>query len=132
MATLLLDAGADPNAKTADGHTPLHLAAFQDMVELLVGRGAEIDARANDGNTPLLVQAAEAEGIEIMEALLEAGADANARDQHGETAMRIAADREEDDKVKLRKRRATPPRFAPLFGHTLCSLGLSEAIQSLK
>ena len=40
MAELLLDAGADPNAKNDKGITPLHLAVYPEMVELLVRRGA--------------------------------------------------------------------------------------------
>src|SRR5436190_22622899 len=69
MAEFLLDNGTDPNAKNGEGITPLHLAAYPEMVELLIHRGADIDARSNDGRTPLLVQAAEAEGYDVMATL---------------------------------------------------------------
>jgi ankyrin repeat protein len=101
MAEFLLDNGANPNAKNDEGITPLHLAAYPEMVELLVLRGADIDVRSNDGRTPLLVQAAEAEGYDVMETLLKLGADGKARDDSGESALDIARDREEDDKIEL-------------------------------
>jgi len=103
MAEFLLDSGADPNARNDDGITPLHLAAYPEMVRLLVRRGAEIDVRSNDGSTPLIVLAAEAEGGDVMEALLRLGADAKATNNRGESAFAIAQSREEDEKLELLK-----------------------------
>ena len=45
--------------------------------------------------------AAEVDGLEAMEALLEWGADPNATDAHGNTALAIARARDEDDKFEL-------------------------------
>ena len=100
-ALYLLEHGADPNARNDQGITPLHSAAYPEMVELLVRSGAEINVRSNDGSTPLLVQAAEAEGYDVMEALLKLGADAKAKDKSGQSALDIARSREEDDKIEL-------------------------------
>ncbi len=51
----LLDKGADPNWRSARGHTAMHGAAFlgrDEVVELLVCRGADTHALSNDGQRP--------------------------------------------------------------------------------
>lgn len=55
---VLLDAGADPNAKTADGATLLHQAVTArrtDMIRALAAAGAKLDAVNKDNLTPLLL-----------------------------------------------------------------------------
>jgi ankyrin repeat protein len=55
---VLLDAGADPNAKTADGATLLHQAVAArrtDMIRSLAAAGAKFDAVNSDNLTPLLL-----------------------------------------------------------------------------
>ncbi len=97
--TLLLAAGADPNARARDGSTPLHRAAvaqpFRTELEVtgsiaaLVAGGADVDARDQRGSTPLhhavLVDCAVAVSI-----LLAHGADANAASVDG-TPLHVAA-----------------------------------------
>ena len=55
---LLLDAGADPNAKTADGSTLLHQSVTVrrvDAIRALVAKGAKLDGVNKDNMTPLLL-----------------------------------------------------------------------------
>ena len=56
IARLLLEAGADVNAKQADGFVPLHGAAQNgqvEMIELLMEHGANVNTPDDDGKTAL-------------------------------------------------------------------------------
>ena len=86
-------AGADVNAKTEDGWTPLHGAAVSgknEIVELLIAEGADINAKNRGGVTPLY-DAAFKGHKEIAELLIAAGADVNAKGKIGTTPLQAAA-----------------------------------------
>ena len=68
---MLLAKGAEVNAKTKSGRTPLHEAveySSKEVVELLVSKGADVTAKNEKGLTP--VQCAEEHGHTDIVALL--------------------------------------------------------------
>lgn len=71
IVRLLLDGGADPNAKSREGTTPLHSAAFTgdlEIAELLLAHGADPNAADPKGHTPLDV-ARDRKNVEVATAL---------------------------------------------------------------
>lgn len=95
-----VDTGADINARTKDGKTPLMYAAYGNknpkVIKVLLDASADINARDKDESTPLMYAASNNKNPEIIKALLEAGADVNARDKNGWTSLIIASGNNEN------------------------------------
>jgi len=71
-----VDGGADINAKTPSGWTPLHYAARRGhykVVELLLAKGADVNAETKDGRTAL--DCARVAGRSVVVRLLKAASD---------------------------------------------------------
>jgi hypothetical protein len=85
-----LAAGVNPNASTAHGSTPLHVAVcynYVDIIALLLQHGASPNIRrSSDGGTALHV-AAVFSPPHVIDLLLSAGGDANALDDRGQTPI---------------------------------------------
>ncbi|KAJ7896258.1 ankyrin repeat-containing domain protein [Mycena olivaceomarginata] len=118
IASLLLEAGADPSAErdTAD-HRPIHLAAMNDdleMMKLLLVHGARVDDQFfRDGNKSSALHYACAEGkLEMIELLLQRGANLECRGHYG-SALGFAVHSRRLDVVKLLLAKGAAP--APLF-----------------
>jgi uncharacterized protein len=93
VVKLLLEDGADINARDSEGNTAISGAAYYmhaDIVDLLLTRGADINVKDMDGNT-LLMNAAGNGRLEVVKFLLSKGADVNVQDDNGTTALMFAA-----------------------------------------
>jgi ankyrin repeat protein len=94
IAKLLIDRGADVNAKNKWGKTPLHDAVgggnvSLSTVKLLVEKGADVNAKSNSGETALYCYGA-ARNLEVARFLIEKGADVNAERFDGQTPLHVA------------------------------------------
>ena len=83
VATLLIEQGADIEAKDKNDRTPLHVAAESnslDVATLLIDLGADIEANNEHGETPLHL-AAWGDALEVATLLIDLGADIEAKKQ---------------------------------------------------
>jgi len=92
----LCAAGADANARTAAGETPLMYvlgspAEQACAVRSLLQAGATLEAADTAGQTPLIRAACKGDA-ELIRLLLEVGADPAARDRAGHSAASITAE----------------------------------------
>jgi ankyrin repeat protein len=92
IVKMLLDAGADVEAKNRFGQRPLHWAfASPEKVKLLLARGADVNAQANDGRTALYLAAAQRNSGTVLELLLDKGAKPDLATTNGRTPLMAAA-----------------------------------------
>jgi hypothetical protein len=93
ITRLLLQNGAEVNAKNNYGHTPLHWAAIHgqvDILHLLVENGANLEAQNNYGGRALHYAARYGHLPFIQELISRYYVDINARSNNGETALMLA------------------------------------------
>ena len=89
-----LAAGAEVNARTVHGITPLHSAAGISplvVIELLLGAGALVNVQDKYGWTPLHNAAQINNDPAVIRALVSAGAEVDAQDESGWTPLHWAA-----------------------------------------
>ena len=102
MLTLLLDAGANVNAKNRRDSTPLHWAIHDEAkVRALLSRGATVNVKQVEGRTPLYQAASMGHALPIVRLLLETGANPNIALANGRTPLMAAAGRGDVETMRL-------------------------------
>ena len=100
ICRLLLDKGAQVEAKDIGGSAPLHYAAAEghvEIVRLLCDRGADVETCDNDGWRPLHCAAYSGQISVVKELIEERNAEINARMNGGSTALRLARQNNKPD-----------------------------------
>lgn len=79
----ILDKGSvDVNSQNDTGHTALHIAMDEAIIQLLISKGADVNARDAQGITPIFNK-----GVELTKTLVNAGADISLQSSKGNTAL---------------------------------------------
>jgi ankyrin repeat protein len=102
-AARLIAAGADVNARTFDGWTPLHFAAYAgclEVVELLLSKGAAVNPEDENGWTPLH-SAGVHDSDDVAELLLLRGASVHSMTVDGWTPLHAALENGSEDVAGL-------------------------------
>lgn len=110
VVNLLLDAGANIEARDYDGNTPLMSAASYGeamVVKVLLARGADINATDPEGGTALMGAACDCGVIDkpdtraSLKLLLDSGAKIELKTKEGKTALMFAATSDRSDLLEL-------------------------------
>ena len=103
VAQVLLETGANPNARSKVGYTPLHFAAgmgCEAIVRILLASRAQPDVQTEDGITPLCL-AATGGYKRVVQTLLELGAQLNAPTEVGDTPLHLVAKMGHEEAVQM-------------------------------
>ncbi len=112
LAAVLMRSGADPDAKEAEGHTPLYRASTGDVARVLLAAGASVDVVSGPIRGTALHQAARRGCVSVAQALLDHGASIEARDAKGQTPLRRAVNCRQLQIVRLLVRLGADPHAA--------------------
>jgi ankyrin repeat protein len=113
LAAVLVKAGANVNAKDAEGCTPLHRAASGNdlsLVTALVKAGADVNAKDNRGDAPIHKAARRTGTFPTIRVLVDLGADDKALDGTGMSVAELQerTRRSEEEEERLAKEMAEP------------------------
>ena len=93
----LIEHGADVNAKTGYGDTPLHGLWVEEVTRVLIKHGADVNAKNSHGKTPLHTVK---KNVKIAKILIENGANVNAINNEGDTPCNTAYSKEVRNLIK--------------------------------
>ena len=120
IVKLLLDKGANPEARNNQNDTPLIFASFNDnteSVKLLLEKGADPNAQNSNGNTPLIF-ASSNDNTESVKLLLEKGANPEARNNQNDTPLIFASFNDNTESIKLLLEKGADPNTQNSNGNT--------------
>jgi ankyrin repeat protein len=131
---LLLDHGANVNARSAAGATALMWAAADPAkVRLLVERGADVKAASESGRTALLLAAMSDQSAETVALLLARGADPKALDRDQTSTLSAAAIGNDTESLRLLLKAGAPVNQANVAGNTpLMNAASNGNLESVK
>jgi ankyrin repeat protein len=124
-ASMLLELGADPNSRDADGNTPIAYTSSVSLLKALLLKGAKTTVRNNYG-TPVIVGLAMTYQTAAVKLLLDHGADINAAEKQGWTALMYAAQNGYSDLAELLLARGADPNHATEDGRTPLMLAIDD------
>ena len=108
---ILLDHGADPNARNKSGATPLLYGAYNfDKARMMIEKGADVNAKSAMGMTPLIVAASIHGNAATVRYLLEKGADAKAAGPEDTDALQMAAQKGDAEMIRLLLKSGCDPK----------------------
>ena len=133
---LLIDKGADVNAKNRRRSTPLHWAIHDEAkVRLLLSKGANVNAKQAQGRTPLYLAAMLGERRPDHALVTCSGADPNLASANGQTPLMMAASRGNVEGLRLLIERGAEVNAKDGAGETAlmfaCSSGNADAVRLL-
>ena len=98
---MLISRGANVNARSGDGATPLMRSCYvPEITKVLIESGAEVDAQDDKGRTALFL-ASYYRCRATARILVENGADPNMKNKQGESAWDIARKRKDKELYKI-------------------------------